>query len=59
MKTDAYHSKDEGLVQDRIDERLILESRSKLKMLADKQNLRKDERVDNCEDMLLIIQMML
>ena len=34
-------------MHDRMDERLILKPRSKMKMLADQQDLCKDERIDN------------
>ena len=59
MKSDEHHSKEEALVQHRIDERLISEPRSELEMLSDKQNFCKDKCIDDRKGMLAVIQMTL
>jgi hypothetical protein len=59
VKAEEHHGKDEALVQDGIEERLILEPRSKVKMLTDEQDLCENERVNNREGVLRIIQMAL
>src|ERR1700730_275383 len=57
VKANEHHREDETFVQDRIYERLMVKPRSKVKMLADKQDLCENERVDNCEGVFRIIQM--
>ena len=59
VKTNEQHRKNEALVQDRIDEWPIFESRSKVKMLTDEQDFSKDQRIDNRKRVLRVVQMVL
>lgn len=56
MESDDHQSKEETLVQDRIDERLVPEPCSEVKVLSEKQNLCEDKRIDKRKGMLPIVQ---